>query len=205
MSRFIPVLAAAAVLALAGCGGGDTGEPAALPPGSNAPTPAAPTTAAATTPAATAAPTAGTPKSPIRWLGAAPAGPQAAVGAATRAYWSMVVRLAEAPDPADPALTALVAEPQRSTLVTLFTTIRDQGLSQRGPVDGTVAVATLTGATAVVRTCLDQTLTRVYDRAGRARAGSAGTLTRFTVSLTRRGAAWQVTGVAGKDNACRIA
>jgi hypothetical protein len=199
--RTLPALVLAG-LALAGCSG-DPAEPATLPPGSNAPPPVTATTAAApTTAAPTAEPTAGTVKSPIRWLGAAPAGAAAPVAGATRAYWSMVVRLAERPDPADPALPGLAAEPQLSKLVTLFTTVRADRISQRGPVDGTVTVAVLSAARATARTCLDQTLTRVYDATGKARAGSAGTLTLFTVTLARTGGAWKVTGVTSKDNAC---
>jgi hypothetical protein len=202
VSRRHPVvLIALASLALAGCS--EEHSITTLPPGSSAPaasTAAAPTTTAA---APTAEPSTGTRKSPIRWLGPAATGPAAAVQEATRGYWSMVVRLAEKPDPDDPAIAALSVDPQRADLVTLFTGIRQQGLSQRGPVDGTATVASVTGAAAVVRTCLDQTLTKVYDKAGKPRAGSAGTLTLFTVSLREAEGAWQVAGVTGKDNACR--
>jgi hypothetical protein len=190
---------AAALALLAACSGDPA--PTALTPGPSAPAPSA-TTAAPTTATPTPAPGTGTRRSPIRWLGPAASGPAAAVQEATRGYWSMVVRLAESPDPEDPELPRLAAEPQLTTLVTLFADTRRQGIVQRGPVDGTVTVAAVSGGGATARTCLDQTLTRVYDAAGRPRAGSAGTVTLFTVALRRTGGTWKVTGVRSRDNAC---
>lgn len=199
MPRYAALVLFTAVT-LAACSSG-ADEPTALPPGPDLTSTAAPTTTAPTTPAPTATPSAGTRNSPIRWLGAAPAGTAAPVAEATRGYWSMVVRLAERPDPADPALTEFAAGAQLSKLVTLFRTTRTDKISQRGPVDGTVTVGTVSGTAATARTCLDQSLTRIYE-AGRVRAGSAGTLTLFTVTLTRAGESWKVTGVSSKDNAC---
>jgi hypothetical protein len=191
-----------AATVLTACSSGD--EPTALPPGTGpATTTAAPTTAARTTAAPAPSPTTGTRRSPIRWLGPAATGARAPVAAATRDYWSMVVRLAERPDPADPALPRLAAEPQLSKLVTLFTTTRSDKISQRGPIDGTVTVAAVSAAGATVRTCLDQSLTRVYDAAGKIRPGSTGTLTLFTLTLARTGGAWKVTGVTNGDDTCR--
>ena len=212
MSRFllrpaVPALLAVAALALTGCSGdGDGGgEPAELPLGSGSAAPAAPASTAPATPAgATAAPGTGTARSPIRWLGPAATGAAAAVQQATRDYWSMVVRLAEEPDPDDPALTELSLPPQRTTLVTVYTSTREQGIAQRGPIDGSVTAAGVAGSTATARTCLDQTLVRVYDRAGRARPGSSGARTLFTVSLRRDGDAWKVSAVTGRDGACTL-
>jgi hypothetical protein len=202
VSRRFPAVSLAALVVLAGCSG-DPG-PTALPPGPSAPATTATATpgAATTSPAPAAAPSTGTRRSPIRWLGPSASGPAAAVQAATRGYWSMVVRLAESPDPEDPELPRLAADPQLTSLVTLFTDVRQQGIAQRGPVDGTVTVTAVSGGGATARTCLDQTLTKVYDRAGRARPGSTGTVTLFTVSLRRSGGTWKVTGVTGRDNAC---
>lgn len=200
MPRYVAMILFAATV-LTACSSGE--EPTALPPGTGpATTTAAPTTAAPTTSAPTAVPAAGTRRSPIRWLGPASTGPKAPVAEATRDYWSMIVRLAERPDPADPALPELAAEPQLSKLVTLFTTTRSDKISQRGPIDGTVTVDAVSAAAATARTCLDQTLARVYDAAGKIRAGSRGTLTLFTVTLARTGGAWKVTGVTSKDNVC---
>lgn len=202
MSRYRPVvLLAMTGLVMAGCS--EDHSVTALPPGSSAPATTAAPTAAATTASPTPEPSTGTAKSPIRWLGPAATGPDLAVQEATRSYWSMVVRLAEKPDPDDPAIAALSVDPQRSELVTLFTGIQQQGVTQRGPVDGTVTRADVTGSTATARTCLDQTLTKVYDKAGRPRAGSAGTLTLFSVSLRQVEGAWKVAGVTGRDNACK--
>lgn len=195
------VLLALTGLVLAGCS--EEPSPTSLPPGPSAPATTAAPTATATTASPTAEPSTGTVKSPIRWIGPAATGPDLAVQEATRSYWSMVVRLAEKPDPEDPAIAALSVEPQRSELVTLFTGIQQQGVTQRGPVDGTVTGAAVTGSTATARTCLDQTLTKVYDKAGRPRAGSAGTLTLFTVSLRKVEGGWKVAGVTGRDNACK--
>lgn len=178
--------------ALAACSSGD--EPTPLPPGPDTTTAAAPTTAATTSAAPT--PTTGTRRAPIRWLGPAATGAKAQVQEATRAYWSMVVRLAEKPDPADPGIAALSVSPQRDQLVTLYGNIEQQGLSQRGPISGAATVSTATGAAATAATCLDQSLVRVYDRAGKARPGSSGSVQLFVVSLERAGGAWKVAKVA---------
>jgi hypothetical protein len=110
MSRFLPravVLAALTAAAAAGCSSsGD--EPTALPSGPGlTTTAAAPTTAAPTSAALSPEPSVGTQRSPIRWLGPAEAGGKAAVQETTRSYWSMVVRLAEKPDPDDPQIAQL--------------------------------------------------------------------------------------------------
>jgi len=200
MSRFghrgaVLILLTAA--ALAGCSS-SSGEPTALPPGSGpdatsaAPTTAAPTTTAVPTPTATV----GTRRSPIRWLGPAATGPRADAQEAAKSYWSMVVRLAEKPDPADPEIATLSVAPQMDQLVTLFTNTKAQGIVQRGPIDGSVTVAAVTGATATAATCLDQTLVRLYDRAGKPRPGSSGSVQQFSVRLERTGGAWKVSTVS---------
>jgi hypothetical protein len=198
------VLVLLTAAALAGCSSsGD--QPTALPPGSGPePSTAAPTTAGASTASPTPAPSVGTRRSPIRWLGPAAPGPQAAVQEATRSYWSMVVRLAEKPDPADPELTALSLPPQRTQLATLYGNIERQGITQRGPIDGSVTVVAVTGAKATAATCLDQTLVRVYDKSGKARPGSSGSVMRFTVSLERDAGAWKVSQVSSGDAGCTL-
>ena len=200
MSRCAALILFTAV-ALAACSSGD--EPTALPPGPDQITTAAPTTAAPTTPAPTPSATTGTRRAPIRWVGPAATGTTAPVQEATRSYWSMVVRLAEKPDPADPAIAGLSVSPQREELVTLYGNVKRQGLSQRGPIDGAVTVSAVTGTRATAATCLDQSLVRVYDRAGKARPGSSGSVQLFVVSLTRVGAAWKVGSVAD-GGACTL-
>ncbi len=197
------VLTLLTAAALAGCSSG--GDPAELPPGSGPdPTTAAPTTVAPTTAGPTAAPSVGTRRSPIRWLGPAPTGPKAAVQEATRSYWSMVVRLAERPDPADPEIAALSVSPQREQLVTLYANIKRQGSSQRGPIDGAGTVATVTRARATAATCLDQALVKVYDKAGKPRPGSSGSLQLFAISLERGAGAWKVSQVSNGDTPCTL-
>ncbi|HST67244.1 MAG TPA: hypothetical protein VLM05_18855 [Mycobacteriales bacterium] len=196
--RAVLVLSTAGALAAcSSCSSSSSDGPAALPPGpSLSSTAAAPTSAAPTTAAPTPASTTGTTRAPIRWEGPAATGAKAPVQQATQAYWSMVVRLAERPDPADPAIAALSVPPQREQLVTLFGTIRKQGLSQRGPIAGAVTVSTVSGSAATAATCLDQSLVRVYDKAGKARPGSSGSVQIFAVSLERTGGAWKVSNVA---------
>jgi hypothetical protein len=200
MSRFRPRVAGLAVLtavAAAGCSSSGDG-PTALPSGPGltttaaAPTTAAPTTAAAPTPESSV----GTRRSPIRWLGPAATGTAAPVQETTRSYWSMVVRLAEKPDPDDPQIAQLSVDPQTGQLVTLFTNVKAQGVVQRGPIDGSVTVASVGASTATATTCLDQTLTRLYDRGGTPRPGSRGTKSQFSVTLTRAGGTWKVSNVA---------
>jgi hypothetical protein len=194
----------AGLAAVAGCGG-DAG-PTALPSGP-APVSGVTTTATAT-PAATATaapePTAGTAKSPVRWLDRAATGPAAPVQLAARRYWAAVVRLAERPDPDDPALTQLVVDPQRSVLVKVFTTNAGTGVSQRGPIRGTATVQAVNGSTADVMTCLDQSLVKVYERSGRARPGSQGGVTPFELELRKDGGAWKVARASSRSGTCPI-
>jgi hypothetical protein len=207
MSRFLPrvvvVLATLTAATAAACSSsGD--EPTALPSGPGLSTTAAAPTTAAPTPAASPQPSVGTRRSPIRWLGPAEAGSKAAVAETTRSYWSMVVRLAEKPDPDDPEIAQLSVDPQAGQLVTLFTDVKAQGLSQRGPIDGSVTVGTVGASTASATTCLDQTLTRLYDKAGTRRPGSNGTKSQFTVTLTNSGGAWKVSQVKSSGTDCTL-
>jgi hypothetical protein len=208
VSRFLPrpvALTAAAVAACAACvscSSGDDGS-TALPPGPALTSTAAPTVTA-TTPSPTPEASVGTQRSPIRWLGPAAAGDKAAVQETTRSYWSMVVRLAEKPDPDDPQIAALSVDPQAGQLVTLFTNTKAQGIRQRGPIDGSVTVGTVGGSMATATTCLDQTLTQLYDRAGRPRPGSRGTKQQFAVSLTRTGGVWKVSRVDTSGAECTL-
>lgn len=195
------LLAAGVALAAVGCSGAD--EPSALPSGS-APTTSGPAPVTSTAAPTSAAPTpsTGTKRSPVRWLGAAATGPQLPVQEATKAYWSMVLRLSERPDPLDPALAELTLSPQQDTLVAALTAATTGGLSQRGPVDGTVTVPTVSGSTATARACLDQRLVKVYGRDGKPRAGATGARTLFTLTLRKDGPTWKVSNVAGRDGAC---
>jgi hypothetical protein len=199
--RAVLTLLTAAVLAGCSSSPQSTELPVNSGPGTTA---AAPTTVAPTTTTPTAVPSVGTRRSPIRWLGPAATGPKAAVQEATRSYWSMVVRLAEQPDPADPEIAALSVSPQREQLVTLFGNIKRQDISQRGPIDGAVTVATVSGARATAATCLDQSLVRVYDKAGKPRPGSSGSVQLFAVSLERSAGAWKVSQVSNGDTPCTL-
>jgi hypothetical protein len=207
MSRFLPravVLAALTAVAAAACSSsGD--EPTALPSGPGlSTTTAAPTTAAPSSAPPSPESSLGTRRSPIRWLGPNETGGKATVQEITRSYWSMVVRLAEKPDPDDPQITQLSVDPQAGQLVTLFTNVKAQGLSQRGPIDGSVTVGSVGGSTATATTCLDQTLTRLYDKAGRKRPGSDGTKSQFTVTLANSGGFWKVSRVTSSGAECTL-
>jgi hypothetical protein len=196
-----------AVLAVAGCGGDDGAT--TLPPGSGPATADATSTPAGTATAsaaltATAAPTTGTQRSPVLWLDKAATGPAAPVQLAARRYWAAVIRLAERPDPDDPALTQLVLDPQRSVLVKVFTTNKGTGVVQRGPIRATATVRAVRGTTADVTTCLDQTLVKVYERSGRARPGSQGGVTPFLLELRRDGGAWKVFRASSQSGTCSI-
>jgi hypothetical protein len=199
------VLAAVALaLALVGCDDELT-PPSPIPsaPGTPAPaTPAAPASSSA--PSRTPPATAGTTRSPIQWFGPAPSGGTAAVALAVRRYWSMVVRLAEKPDPDDPDLTALALDPQLATLVKVFAANQESGVTQRGPILATATVRSVRGATAESTTCLDQTFVKVYERSGRVRPGSSGGRDPFVLSLRRDGGAWKVFRASGGSGTCSI-
>lgn len=205
--RTRPVAAAVTLLAVLVVAGCDDDATTALPTGP-APTTNAATSSPAGTPTATATatavPTTGTTKSPVLWLDAAATGAAAPVQLAARRYWSAVVRLAERPDPADPALTQLVLDPQRSVLIKVFTTNSRTRVVQRGPIRGTATVRTVRGSTADVITCLDQTLVKVYERSGRARPGSQGGVTPFQLELRRDGGAWKVFRASSRSGTCPI-
>ena len=207
MSRFLPraaVLAVLTAVAAAACSSSG-GEPTALPSGPGlTTTAAAPTSAAPSSAAASPEPSVGTRRSPIRWLGPAQTGGKATVQERTRSYWSMVVRLAEKPDPDDPQIAQLSVDPQAGQLVTLFTNVKAQGLSQRGPIDGSVTVGSVSASTATATTCLDQTLTRLYDQAGTKRPGSNGTKSQFAVTLTSSGGVWKVSQVNSSAADCTL-
>ena len=199
--RFVAGLA---LVVLASACGGDDG-PTALPSGAAAPSTsaAAPTATATSTAAPTPTATTGGARSPIRWFGPAETGGKAPVQAAAKAYWSMVVRLAEKPDPDDPQLDALTVPPQRDTLVRVFGTYATDGISQRGVIDGTVRVRSVTGSSAVVTTCLDQTVVKVYERSGRARPGT-GRIELFTLQLRNESGAWKVQRAVTAEGSCTI-
>lgn len=190
------------MLLVAACGGADDG-PTALPSAPPAPSttaaPAAPTSSAAPTPTTTA----GGARSPIRWFGPAEAGAKAPVQAAAKAYWSMVVRLAEKPDPDDPQLAALSVPPQRTNLERVFGSYATDGISQRGVIDGTVSVRSVTGSSAVVGTCLDQAFVKVYERSGRARPGT-GRIESFTLQLRNESGAWKVQRAVAASGSCTV-
>jgi hypothetical protein len=207
MSRFLPravLLAALATAAAAACSS-TGGEPTALPSGPG-PTSsaAASTTAAASSAAPSPQPSVGTQRSPVRWLGPDETGSKATVQQTTRSYWSMVVRLAERPDPDDPEIARLSVDPQAGQLVTLFGNVKSQGLSQRGPIDGSVTVGSVGASTATATTCLDQTLTRLYDKAGTKRPGSDGTKSEFAVTLASSGGVWKVSRVTSSAADCTL-
>jgi hypothetical protein len=207
VSRFLPrvaVLAAVAMATIAACSSSD-GGPTTLPPGPDlTTTAAAASTAAPSSAAPSPEPSVGTRHSPIRWLGPAETGGKATVQNTTRSYWSMVVRLAEKPDPDDPQIAQLSVDPQAAQLVTLFTNVKAQGVSQRGPIDGSVTVGSVSASAATATTCLDQTLTRLYDRAGKQRPGSSGTKSQFSVSLTNSGGVWKVSRVNSNGADCAL-
>jgi len=206
MSRFRPgpvVLAALAAVAVAGCSSSDD-RPTALSSGPALTTTAAPVRTATATASPTPTASVGTRRSPIRWLGPPATGGRAAVQEVTRSYWSMVVRLAEKPDPDDPQIAALSVDPQAGELVTLYTNVKANGLSQRGPIDGSVTVGSVGASTATATTCLDQRLTQVYDRSGKPRPGSRGTRAEFSVTLTRTGGTWKVSRVTSSGADCSL-
>ena len=122
----------------------------------------------------------------------------------TRSYWSMVVRLAEKPDPDDPQIAQLSVDPQAGQLVTLFTNVKAQGLSQRGPIDGSVTVGLGRRVGGDGDDLPDQTLTRLYDKAGAKRPGSNGTKSQFAVTLTTSGGVWKVSQVNSSGADCTL-
>jgi hypothetical protein len=205
VSRFLPRAVLLAALAAAAACSSSGGEPTALPSGPGLTSTAATSTIAAPSSAAPSPrPSVGTRRSPVRWLGPDETGSKATVQQTTRSYWSMVVRLAEKPDPDDPEIARLSVDPQAGQLVTLFGNVKAQGLSQRGPIDGSVTVGSVGASTATATTCLDQTLTRLYDKAGNKRPGSDGTRSQFAVTLTSSGGAWKVSQVTSSSAECTL-
>jgi hypothetical protein len=199
--RAAAVAGAAALVSVAGC---SRSTEEALP---ESPGPASTVSAAPPSlgpPVPTTGSTGG-PRSPIVWLDRRSGDPRAdAVQRTVQAYWSMVVRLAERPDPADPALAVLTGEPQRGELVAVFSRTRQQGLSQRGPVWGTVTVSGVRGGQARATSCLDNRFVRVYGSNGKVRPGSGGRLDPFILELRGAGTEWKVSSVRSPSGHCTI-
>lgn len=190
-----PVVAA---LLLAACGhAGQTALPGAS---SSAPATGSVPPTVSTAPAST-----GPAKSSIAWSVRGTGDPRKdAVLRAVQTYWSMVMRLAERPDPADAQLAAVTIDPQRTKLVTLFTSTQQQGLSQRGSVRATATVLGLVGGRARARACLDDRFLLVFDRAGKRRPGSTGGLDLFVLDLRASGGNWKVSNVQSPTGTCTV-
>jgi hypothetical protein len=124
------VIAALAVLALAGCGGDDTSG-TELPPGSTG-----------TTVAGTTAP------SPSA-SGADP------VLASYLRFWDAVVAANRAADPTYAGLAAVAANPELGRVRTTVARNKVQKLSLRGEVTHTPGAPAVTGATATLQDCYD--------------------------------------------------
>jgi hypothetical protein len=201
-----PAGAAAVALALlTGCAGTGQPSPAPLPSAASTPSAAAPSATPGPTSSVPApATTTGTTRSPVRWVDGSATGPAGEVQRAVRAYWSMVVRLAERPDPADPQLAALTIDPQQATLVRLFTSAKESGLSQRGPIFAVSGSPAVRGTSAQTTTCLDQTFVKVYESSGRPRPGSSGGPTAFDVRLRRDGGSWKVSSASTRSAPCTV-
>jgi hypothetical protein len=196
------VLAACAGLALAGCAG----------PGSATSPPASPSPggAVSTRPSGGPAPaTGGTAASPLHWVGGSTGDAvKDAVQLAVQRYWSMFTRLAERPDPDDPAIAMLSADPQASRLVRIFRQEAQQHRSQVGPADGSVsAIAILrapSGTEARADTCLDLRRVQVYEANGSPVPGGHGGLDIYILSLRLVGTAWRVTDTQSPTGTCVV-
>jgi hypothetical protein len=190
----------AAVLLLAPACGGDDDPPAPLASADSdaarADATSAPTPSASATAAAQQMSTTGTARSPIAWRTERTGDAQRdAVLAAYQAYYALTVRLSEEPDPRDPLIDELTAEPQRSRLRDAVESSRRSGYSRRGPVIADATVRTLAGGRATVQACADTYGQRTFGRDERELPGSRGRPTGYVVTLHGDGGTWKVVEV----------
>jgi hypothetical protein len=134
----------------------------------------------------------GTGSSPVAWQ-VRRTGDRAkdAAIAAFEVYFGTTVRLAEEPDPADPALPRVAVEPELGRLRRSLSVTSDAQVSQRGRVLIVARVDGLRGNQAVVLGCANWAAQRRYDGAGRPAAWRAG-LTAMSALLRRDGGQWRV-------------
>ncbi len=124
--------------------------------------------------------------------------------AAYRAYFATTVRLAERPNPADPALDLVTVDPQRAQLRASVQAWARQRISRRGPLVAAAAIRALAGIDATVLGCVLRSGQRLYLASG-APAGGAGPGPAATIAQLRWDSGrWRVARTAPAPlSACR--
>jgi hypothetical protein len=199
---------AAVLTAAAGCSNSAGNTNTALPSDTPSTTSASSTTTSGTSsaPPTSSPPTGGTTRSPVLWYVRPTGDPvKDQLQTVIQSYVSMSIRLAERPDPADPQISQLSVDPQRSAFINTYQRVRAQGLSQRGPVWGSFVSVAVTGVRAKVTTCLDLTKTQVYRSNGKPQAGSRGGEDLYIFTVLRNGNMWKVSEQDSPDQShCRV-
>jgi hypothetical protein len=118
----------------------------------------------------------------------------------------MFTRLVEQPDPADPEIARLAVDPQMSRIVKVIDNVRQQELSQRGPVFGNVTKVDVSANRATVTTCLDLSKTVAYTSNGRPKPGSrGGAHDLYILTLNRIGSDWKISNQSSPDgSSCTV-
>ena len=175
---------AVSALTLAGCTGSSTSQSLPSESPTSTTTPASPaTTASSSTPNNLAVN--GTATSPITWFVKKTGDPakDAALSAAQK-YWSLTTKLHEKPNPADPELARVIADPQLSRVVNTVTDMRKASKSQFGPSRISLRLGLISATTARVDTCIDNNLMQVFQ--GKIRLVGAGMMGIYLYQLTLR-------------------
>jgi hypothetical protein len=135
----------------------------------------------------------GTAMSPVVWqMHAERDRGRNAVLSGYETYVGTVVRLVEAPDPDDVALTQVATGPQLALLRRVFAASAAAGTSRRGRVVAVARLTALRGASATVIGCLDTRAQRSYGPDGRpARTRPTG-ISVFIVRMRRDDGRWKV-------------
>lgn len=89
-------------------------------------------------------------------------------------YLGTTVRLGEAPDPADPALSQVALDPELSRFRRALSVSSDAQVSRHGRVDVTAWIMSLQGRQAIVVGCADSSAQELYDGSTRRSAWRGG-------------------------------
>ena len=144
----------------------------------------------------------GTGSSPVTWR-VRPTGDRAVDGVvqAYRRYLGTTVRVAEEPDPQDPALPLVAGGERLAELRRFLVAAVDSGSSSRGPVTATATVLETGPAAVALLACTDYSAQRTTVLAGRPLVGGK---VAATVGLRRSEGAWRVvSSVRGAVPRCR--
>jgi hypothetical protein len=117
----------------------------------------------------------GSPTSPVFWRVKSTGNrTKDAAIAGYKNYLGTTVRLGEAPDPSDPALSQVAVDPELSRFRRALSVSSDAQVSRHGRVDVTAWIMSLQGGQAIVVGCADSSAQELFDGSARRPAWRGG-------------------------------